>query len=81
MASQGSGFWGFWAYGLGVRDFVTVLGAREGGLYSSEEGLRFRFGDLTWALRVFCRVYCLVLSREWGNGLWGLLLGMIQGRL
>ena len=22
-------------------------------------------------------VLCLVLSREWGNGLWGLLLGII----
>ena len=25
--------------------------------------------------------YCLVLSREWGNGLWRLLLGMKEGLL
>ena len=27
---------------------------------------------LSWGLMV-----CLVLSREWGNGLWGLLLGIM----
>ena len=24
---------------------------------------------------------CLVLSREWGNGLWGLFLGILKGLL
>ena len=48
--------------GGGIGSVIRLIRAHNKG--STVEGFGVRF-----------RVYCLVLSREWGNGYWGLSLG------
>ena len=73
IAVRGFGFraWDLWTHGPGV--YFQGAGTNSLGPARSGEGIRLQ------AFKLF--VFCLVLTREWGNGLRGLLLGIIWGLL